>query len=1183
MCVDIGREQPSAQQRMQQQKKRDDSEGPRAAAATAATTAAASLITMNNKNPGVAPNQALPTDDEVPPFSELRGSRSNTNTSTNLISPRSYRKIKSLRAKLMADANHSPYQKKGSPDDDNEEEEEEEEYDDDDKQRTAASDPTDGDDHDSSSVSSLTFHSKKIIPPEPSSRRQEEGDDDDDDDDDAGAAMVVPDASKRAENSHHAAAAAAAVDTSRASSAIIQNWVNNNNDDDNASSSTIAAPPLATTTATSTATTTATTTTTSQTQQPTPHVRQPLPSPSYRPWQQLPSSQLAPPAALSASTSLLVPSLRDTLAAAERQRELAWHDSISSPISTLTPATFEGVSPLPVGGGGGGGGGNYNNNSNSGIAAGGGTAAARGIHPKKPSVSASLLLQSSTTTNTTILAAERPVKPSLRDMLKKSTIFQMGYDEDQYHSDNNNNNDNDNNDDDVNDQGHPAPDHDAAAADTPRASGTVRRPWETKKRLSKKNKKKNMLTNTESDDDNASFTLARLPSETLLRDNRWHVSHSMNSSAGSGFESSVGPLDQFHNNTTDHHHNHNNNNINNHDNEDNNHDNNDNDRSHLRQSRSGSSLHGSSTSMNSSILSLSPRRILRRPTIGEQLYFMASSDSNNSKNNNDSNSHTASESNNDSNTLSASGVTGGASLSNSAPLNDSALQRMSYHKSPFIDDGSIEPSEEYDVEEGGKSLAEEIRKAHNRMISREKGERSSSSRSSSSSATGHSPTDKATKRPASIHEDEEDSPLALIRRETIILLILRLTVILTLMSVTAVTIFLIYHRTVGMEQTQYQNDLMQISSVLMGNFLFNFRTQFALAQATATALTQYMQAGHMMQYNLNMSTVSFQDITRAQLELLSPASVDMVTWSPYLTSRRERAEFEDFAAGLYPGGIFRLENGTASSDQSAPPYAPIWLQATKEVPPAGTHNDQLKSPLLFNQYSNPLYAKYLNRMVNSEGPVLSEQFARTGPFYEEYSVGGAVGEPGVVLFYPVFNETMQIIGIITTYLDWRNVLQTSERQVPMNIDLVNLVFENTCGQMIAFKLANSDSALVLTDQSLADIIDLRNPAFSTSYEDFTRSVQEFTPSIGPLVNASCLYRLSIYATTNLEAHYFTREPVKFAVAGSVVFLFTCLTFIIYDFMLNRKQRRVMESAIRSNAIVSQLFPKVCSVLLLRRH
>ena len=114
VCVDIGREQPSAQQRMQQQKKRDDSEGPRAAAATAATTAAASLITMNNKNPGVAPNQALPTDDEVPPFSELRGSRSNTNTSTNLISPRSYRKIKSLRAKLMADANHSPYQKKAA-------------------------------------------------------------------------------------------------------------------------------------------------------------------------------------------------------------------------------------------------------------------------------------------------------------------------------------------------------------------------------------------------------------------------------------------------------------------------------------------------------------------------------------------------------------------------------------------------------------------------------------------------------------------------------------------------------------------------------------------------------------------------------------------------------------------------------------------------------------------------------------------------------------------------------------------------------------------------------------------------------------------------------------------------------------------------------------------------------------
>lgn len=51
------------------------------------------------------------------------------------------------------------------------------------------------------------------------------------------------------------------------------------------------------------------------------------------------------------------------------------------------------------------------------------------------------------------------------------------------------------------------------------------------------------------------------------------------------------------------------------------------------------------------------------------------------------------------------------------------------------------------------------------------------------------------------------------------------------------------------------------------------------------------------------------------------------------------------------------------------------------------------------------------------------------------------------------------------------------------------------------------------------------------------------------------------------------SPGYFAGIAITIFIFTSMVFICYDCLVERRQRKVYSSAVKNNAIVSQLFPK----------
>jgi hypothetical protein len=76
----------------------------------------------------------------------------------------------------------------------------------------------------------------------------------------------------------------------------------------------------------------------------------------------------------------------------------------------------------------------------------------------------------------------------------------------------------------------------------------------------------------------------------------------------------------------------------------------------------------------------------------------------------------------------------------------------------------------------------------------------------------------------------------------------------------------------------------------------------------------------------------------------------------------------------------------------------------------------------------------------------------------------------------------------------------------------------------------------------------------------------------PIDEEYCTYTVSTYPSQTMKDDHHTRDPIIFTIIAVAIFVFTALVFIAYDKLVAKRQRKVMETAIQSTAIVSSLFP-----------
>jgi class 3 adenylate cyclase len=71
----------------------------------------------------------------------------------------------------------------------------------------------------------------------------------------------------------------------------------------------------------------------------------------------------------------------------------------------------------------------------------------------------------------------------------------------------------------------------------------------------------------------------------------------------------------------------------------------------------------------------------------------------------------------------------------------------------------------------------------------------------------------------------------------------------------------------------------------------------------------------------------------------------------------------------------------------------------------------------------------------------------------------------------------------------------------------------------------------------------------------------------------CVYTFTVYPTKELEDEYHSKLPVLMTLVVATAFCLMILTFLAYDWFVQRRNQMVVGAAARANAILSTLFPK----------
>ena len=81
----------------------------------------------------------------------------------------------------------------------------------------------------------------------------------------------------------------------------------------------------------------------------------------------------------------------------------------------------------------------------------------------------------------------------------------------------------------------------------------------------------------------------------------------------------------------------------------------------------------------------------------------------------------------------------------------------------------------------------------------------------------------------------------------------------------------------------------------------------------------------------------------------------------------------------------------------------------------------------------------------------------------------------------------------------------------------------------------------------------------------------------------CSHTMEFYPSVTFIEHYESNNPVIITTGVTFVFFLSIICFLVYDVCVDRRQKNSMDSAVRSNAIVSSLFPKAVRDRLLDEH
>jgi class 3 adenylate cyclase len=347
-------------------------------------------------------------------------------------------------------------------------------------------------------------------------------------------------------------------------------------------------------------------------------------------------------------------------------------------------------------------------------------------------------------------------------------------------------------------------------------------------------------------------------------------------------------------------------------------------------------------------------------------------------------------------------------------------------------------------------------------------------------------------------------------------------------------------------------------------------TKFSAVRSLGISITSYAMHSPDAAWPL----VSLPDFEVRAGEAIEISGADLIAFAP-IVPLEDKERWEDYAtknqgwiqeglsiqgledvAGTIPLQMYPFPNDDAWESKGSDIYVPVW-QMGKAPMNASIVNLDL--------FSHPSFYRQILDVIEIKHEVLSEVVDLD--FLIQYStpVDGAY-QPRSYIFEPVF-ETFQkdarVVGFIIAVLPWESYFVDL---LPKKTNGFLVDVNDMCGEHFTYGLNGPEATYI----GQGDLHDSKYDSLKV-----TSQFAEFARYDGDVDSnrTLCNYELNIYPTETYEDSFLTNGPIIFTSVIILVFFFTAGIFLLYDYMVQRRQNRVVSAAERTTAIVASLFPK----------
>eukprot|EP00934_Nitzschia_sp_Nitz4_P003423 Nitzschia sp. Nitz4//scaffold22_size323478//228950//232528//NITZ4_000565-RA/size323478-snap-gene-0.561-mRNA-1//-1//CDS//3329543109//3413//frame0 len=464
-----------------------------------------------------------------------------------------------------------------------------------------------------------------------------------------------------------------------------------------------------------------------------------------------------------------------------------------------------------------------------------------------------------------------------------------------------------------------------------------------------------------------------------------------------------------------------------------------------------------------------------------------------------------------------------------------------------------------------------------------------------SSDSGSDPTKSSLDTPTTCNKEEaiiaEDENKAVTR--------IRFSLAIFLFLCTVGTAVIVFHNTRMQEQEEFEEEFGDFAARIFGSLATSFDQTFAATDAFSVSMISYSNAA-----NLTWPFVVLPDGGTRMVKVINVARAAGLSFFPYVSNENlfawnvfsmtnantwiaQHLDVQNAYTGDAAGTISEYEdapiyNGEGTVAGGREFYYPLWQTYPVLAPTIPAYNFDYTSETS-QQYVAGSGKQVINVLQGGYAELSDLVNANSGSYIDDFNETSHTSEPASEIHYPIFDNAAtsvliqdtaggsqsQLVGFVLLSFYWRSQMTDL---LPDGVNGLVFVVSTSTNNTFTYQLNGPDVVFLgWGDHHDRDYDDYRIESTFRGLGDYKSGGIVYTG-----VNISeelCKYTFRLYPSTTFESQYTSTNPWIYTAVTITIFVFTTLVFFVYDWLVERRQKTVLNTAIKSSAIVSSLFPK----------